>query len=41
MAPLRELVENMQFTRRNQKKTELRIATLKNDAGIIGAANIG
>lgn len=41
MAPLRELVENLQFTRRNPKKTELRIATLKNDAGIIGAANIG
>lgn len=41
MAPLRELVDSMQFTRRDQKKTELRIATLKNDAGIIGAANIG
>lgn len=41
MAPLRELVDKMQFTSRNKKKTELRIATLKNDAGIIGAANIG
>ena len=40
MAPLRELVDKMQFTSRNDKKTELRIATLKNDAGIIGAANI-
>jgi glucokinase len=41
MAPLRELVESMQYTSRNTKKTQLRIATLKNDAGIIGAANIG
>ena len=40
MAPLREIVDKMQFTSRNDKKTELRIATLKNDAGIIGAANI-
>ena len=41
MAPLRELVESMQFRNACNKNTELRIATLKNDAGIIGAANIG
>ena len=40
MAPLRELVDRMQYTSREEKKTELRIATLKNDAGIIGAANL-
>ena len=41
MAPLREIVDRMQYTSRESKKTELRIATLKNDAGIIGAANLG
>ncbi len=41
MAPLRELVDKIQFTRRDGAKTQLRIATLKNDAGIIGAANLG
>ena len=41
MAPLRELVEKLQFTSAAVVKTELKIAELKNDAGIIGAANIG
>ncbi len=41
MAPLREIVDRMQYTSREKIKTELRIATLKNDAGIIGAANLG
>jgi len=41
MAPLRELVEKSQFTSRAEVKTELKIAELKNDAGIIGAALIG
>lgn len=40
MAPLREIVDRMQYTSREEIKTELRIATLKNDAGIIGAANL-
>ncbi len=39
--PLTEIVERDQFTRRNKHKTELRIAELGNDAGIIGAALIG
>lgn len=40
MAPLRELVDRAQFTHRNEIKTQLRIAELRNDAGIIGAANL-
>ena len=40
MAPLRELVDNLQFTSAATVKTELKLAELKNDAGIIGAANI-
>ncbi len=41
LAPLRELVEKNQFTSRNGVKTEIKIAELKNDAGIIGAALLG
>ncbi len=40
MAPLRELVDSLQFTSANEVKTELKIAELKNDAGIIGAASL-
>ena len=40
MAPLRELVDKMQFTSAAKEKTKLNIAELKNDAGIIGAANL-
>lgn len=40
MAPLRELVEKLQFTSAATVKTELKIAELKNDAGIIGAASL-
>ncbi|MBE6642476.1 MAG: ROK family protein [Ruminococcaceae bacterium] len=40
MAPLCELVDKLQFTSAATVKTELRLAELKNDAGIIGAASI-
>ncbi len=40
IAPLRELVDKLQFTSANPVKTELKIAELKNDAGIIGAASL-
>ena len=40
MAPLRELVEKLQFTSNAVVKTELKLAELKNDAGIIGAASL-
>ena len=40
MAPLREMVDKLQFTNMAEVKTELKIAELKNDAGIIGAANL-
>ena len=40
MAPLRELVDKLQFTSNAAKKTQLKIASLKNDAGIIGAASL-
>ena len=36
--PLKEIVDREQYTRSNAKKTEIRIASLGNDAGIIGAA---
>ena len=38
IAPLEEIVERMQFTSRSPVKTVLKIAELKNDAGILGAA---
>ncbi|MBQ8720157.1 MAG: ROK family protein [Clostridia bacterium] len=39
--PLGKLVEEDQFTRTNAVKTRIVIATLGNDAGIIGAAGLG
>ena len=39
--PLIELVERDQYTRTNPNKTKIVIATLGNDAGIIGAAGLG
>lgn len=38
LVPLRELVDRAQYTRDSKKKAKLVIATLGNDAGIIGAA---
>lgn len=38
--PLVEMVDKMQYTTTAEKKTKLMLATLKNDAGIIGAANL-
>ena len=39
--PLREIVSHDQYTKNNAVKTEIVIATLGNDAGIIGAASLG
>ena len=39
--PLNAIVNSEQYTRNNKVKTELRIAKLGNDAGIIGAAMLG
>ncbi|MGM9658490.1 MAG: ROK family protein [Eubacteriales bacterium] len=41
LAPLRKIVEKEQYSRDCEKKTELRIAQLGNDAGIVGAAMLG
>ncbi len=41
LLPLMEIVNREQFTRHNARKTKLAIATLGNDAGIIGAAGLG
>lgn len=41
LSPLRLLVEKEQYTRSAKKKTEIVIAELGNDAGIIGAAALG
>lgn len=38
LAPLRAIVEQERFTKRNEKQTVICAATLGNDAGIIGAA---
>ena len=40
-SPLIELVNSEQYTRGNPNKTKIVIATLGNDAGIIGAAGLG
>ena len=40
-APLAKIIESDQFTRSNAVKARLVIATLGNDAGIIGAARLG
>ena len=39
--PLIELVDKEQYTRNSSKKTQIKIAALGNDAGIIGAAVLG
>ena len=39
--PLTEAVNRQQYTRSNPNKTKIVIATLGNDAGIIGAASLG
>ena len=39
--PLMDIVDKEQYSRNSIKKTEIRIATLGNDAGIIGAAMLG
>lgn len=39
--PLIEIVEKDQYTRTNPNKTKIVTATLRNDAGIIGAAGLG
>ena len=41
LKPLYELVDSEQYGMRNDKKTQLKIATLGNDAGIIGGAVLG
>ena len=38
LAPLRAIIEKERFTKYNEKQTKVCIATLGNDAGIIGAA---
>lgn len=39
--PLREIVDREQYTSASDKKCEIRVAELGNDAGIIGAAALG
>ena len=41
LIPLKERIKKETYTRGNVKETEIRIATLRNDAGIIGAAVLG
>ncbi len=41
LAPIREIVKREQYSRHSDKQTELKIAKLGNDAGIIGAAALG
>ena len=38
LGPLRTIIEAERFTKYNEKQTQVCIATLGNDAGIIGAA---
>ena len=40
LGPLRTIIEQERFTKYNDKQTQVCIATLGNDAGIIGAASI-
>ena len=40
LAPLRTIIERDRFTKHNDKQTKVCVATLGNDAGIIGAACI-
>lgn len=39
--PLSIIVATEQYTRANNKKTQIKVATLGNDAGIVGAAGLG
>jgi glucokinase len=39
--PLAIIVASEQYTRNNEKKTQIKVATLGNDAGIVGAAGLG
>ena len=39
--PLQKYIDSEQYTRNGSKKTEIKIAALGNDAGIIGAAMLG
>ncbi|MBQ8396234.1 MAG: ROK family protein, partial [Oscillospiraceae bacterium] len=41
LIPLKEAVDKEIYTRNGAKKTEIVIASLGNDAGIIGAAFLG
>ncbi len=41
LEPLLEIVDKAQYTRDSEKKTKIKLATLGNDAGIIGAAALG
>lgn len=41
LLPLLDIINREQFTRNNEHKTRIAIATLGNDAGIIGAAGLG
>lgn len=43
LAPLREFIAGEEYghAQKNRKRTELRVATLGNDAGIVGAAMLG
>lgn len=41
MAPVRKLVKGENYARNMEKNTEIKVATLGNDAGIIGAAYLG
>lgn len=41
LAPLREIVKREQYSRHSDKQTQIKIAALGNDAGIIGAAALG
>lgn len=39
--PLSIIVSSEQYTRNNEKKTQIKVATLGNNAGIVGAAGLG
>ena len=41
LLPVKALVENEDFAKNSEKRTEIVIAKLGNDAGIIGAAFLG
>ena len=39
--PLSIIVASEQYTRHNEKKTQIKVAALGNNAGIVGAAGLG